>query len=382
MSSPISRAREDAMQAGGDDPYLNNDELISNQAVFGIVDIIEEQGRGFAGGNRWVLKVEPYFEDDEQPKGLITLADNSARNRFMKRLIKELDDLEEAGADVVIGPVVLVMLKGKNNRYIDIADWDQERNEAILPEGSVLASAKIEEDLRPTRPRSDGRVRTRETAEGRGASTSEEISSVSTPRAAPSFAEADEGKAAPASAAIAADGEGKPRSRRERPGKPKEFPAIKEWAKSEGLSVPEGRGRVKAEIRQAYDKAKAYWEREQSRGTPNAFTQGSSRDVEDELAAQATRRAQTPTRAARPPTGGPTRPEALIQPGGGHSAQEMVFTPGMSGVTIEPCPACKKKIHDRVFPDDEILGGYALIHTCEADGEQRKLASALDLHPS
>lgn len=353
MSSAISRAREQAMTGGGGD-YLDNDTLITEQQVFAIIDVQEDRGGGFAGQDRWIVKVEPFFEDQGDPEGLITLTDNPARRKFMQVLINELNELEKKGGDVFIGPCCLVRLKGKSYRYIEIVEWDDDKKAPILPNGAVLAGARVEEDLRPARPRSRA-----------GASSPEPLTSSTSAEAAPrSFVEADAGKTEPVSAATAPSAE---------------FPPIKEWAKRHGYDVPVGRGRVKAEVKAAYEKAKAgasYDDEEVvvqlDQARPSRY-QGTADEVEAGLEETATEIAQKPeaprTRPAQVPVGAPSR--AVSPPvSGAQTAREQVWQPGMAGVSVESCPDCGKHIHDRIFPTGD--GGYALIHAqCENGGEQR-----------
>lgn len=352
MASAISRAREEALKGGGGD-YLDNDTLIANQQVFGIVDVVDDRGGGFEGKDRWQVKVEPYDENEDEPEGIITLSDNPSRRKFMVSLQTELNDLESKGEDVFIGPVVLVKLKGKNYRYIEIVDWDSDNSRPIYPQGAVPAGASVSEEMRPRRPRG-----------GRQAeSEPEENGQI----ARPSFAEAVEAKAEAAPVPVeAAYGAVERAARGPIDG---EFPSIKEWALANGYDVPKGRGRVKGEIKEAYEKAKAastgtgdYSESDPApaptrRRAPKAESTASSEKPSEPRTRPAQVGAGAPARAVRPPQSG------------AESAQEMTFQPGMAGRSTEPCADCGQHIEDRIFPTS-VPGVYALIHTCPSTGEQ------------
>lgn len=373
MASAISRAREAALSAGGE--YLNNEDLIVNQRVFVIVDLREDEG-GF--GPCWRVSVEPFFDEDEDPTGILTLPENPARRKFMITIQKELDELEKKGEDTFIGPCTLVKLKGKKSRYMEIVDWDLETGQPILPPGATLAG-KVEEEVRTRRPRSQN---------GQAAEPEPE------PEAKRPFVEAVEAKAEPSPAVVPAAAEPKPASRRRvksdsgsnahpSPTTTGDFPPIKIWAKAHGYEIPEGRGRVKNEIKQEYEQAKAdaalYGEDVapivKLDPSPDAPTsqrrRAASRGVNQMMETDASDEAAEPvaTRPAQVGAGAPRRAVNLAA-GEAPAAQEMTFRPGMQGRSLAPCEACGQHIQDRIFPTG-VPGNYALIHTgCTAGGEQ------------
>jgi len=344
--------------------YLNNDDLIRDQSVFAIIDVVEDRGGGFGGNDRWVVKVIPYDDQDEAPDGLITLSDNAARRKFMLVLQDELDNLEKAGDNVEIGPCTLVRLKGRSNFYYEIVDWDLERKAPMLPDGAQLAGQRMEEEMRPRRPRSDGRARTKEEPEQRP------------------FAEAVEAKAEASPAKKAAKPAAAPVTG--------EFPPIKIWAKEHGYEVPEGRGRVKAEIKKAYERAKEdaglYG---QDVAGDNHVAPAKPKEVDNivpmrraqqakvvDLPQEPVRRARTtPERPAEVPPTAPSRP-AIPPEGGAQRASEIVFRAGMTGTSQKPCPGCGETIHERIFPTGT-PGEFALLHDCPA-GEPVPLPATPD----
>lgn len=389
MASAISRAREQALSGGGSGEYLDNNTLIDNLLVFGIIDVVDDRGGGFNGNDRWIVKVEPFYDGEQDPAGLITLTDNPARRKFMNALAQELDDLEKKNEDAFIGPCVMVKLKGKNYRYIEIVDFDTDTNKPIYPPGAVPAAAKVEEEMRPRRPRS-GSAPTEATAADPGASTQRASSSAPAEVARPNFAEAVEAKA-DASPARDESAPRRTRSRRtaEESDRASEFPPIKIWAKAHNFEVPEGRGRPKTEVKLAYEKAKAEFEgatdgedavvqldqqapsrsRQRRAAAQDKPYQGSSREVEEELAARAAESART--HSAQIPVGAPSR-DVRPPASGGQTAQELTWKPGMPGVSIEPCPSCNEHPRDRIFPTGE-EGQYGLVHLCAATGEQKMM---------
>ncbi len=360
------------MSGGGGD-YLDNDMLISNQLVFDIVDVMDDRNGGFNGNDRWMLKVEPHYDGEQDPAGLITLNDNPARRKFMAVIQAELDELEKKGEEVFIGPCVLVKLKGRNYRYIEVVEWDKEANQPILPNGAVLAGAGADQsDFR-------GGRRTRGGADAQQPSTpstSAEPASgpVGTPARARSFAPADGGNAAtrsaspaatpppapdPApSAATAADRGASTRTESSSVGST-EFPTFKEWAVSQG--IPVSRGRPKREVAEAYERAKAA-----ATGT-GAYAAPEPR--------QRTAREKPPEPHTRPAQVGAGAPAKSGRPpeGGASSAREVVWSPGVFGTAT--CPVCNDHVHDRAFPAAD--GSFSVVHKCQ-NGEPLTLDAVLD----
>lgn len=404
MSTALSRAREEAMKGGGD--WLENDTLIANQLIFNISDVRDDRGGGFQGADRWVLRVEPYYEEDEDPVGLISLTDNPARRKFMDVIDRELEDLINKGEDPVIGPCVMVRLKGKNYRYIEIVDWNADEQKPILPQGAILAGARADEDMRPPRPREQRAQREQATREERrpfaeAAEAQREASPARppTPTAPPTTASASAPSAsAPASPESGASSAPQRRRRaatteqstpstssRTASTAPTEsgFPTIMKWAAQQGLQAS---GRPSRELQQRYAAAKSAWEAGQNPASPvppmdsaSGAYQGTTEDVERELAQRAAESARTDF--AEVPASAPNRRPNLAR-GEAPAAREIRFRAGMGGTTVEACDACGIKIHDRIFPTTESATGYALVHTrCDAGGEQKMMDAIPDPTP-
>src|SRR6266446_7550454 len=117
MPGVMSRANSRIPQ--GD--YLDKDELIREQEPFAITSVVfDSVGHSF--GPRWVVSVQPWFEDQESPAGLITFTNNPTRQPVYEDLQAQI---EENGNEP-IGPIVLV--KGKSNkgyRFYSFADWSE-----------------------------------------------------------------------------------------------------------------------------------------------------------------------------------------------------------------------------------------------------------------
>lgn len=394
MSTALSRAREEAMKGGGD--WLENDTLIANQLIFNISDVRDDRGGGFQGADRWVLRVEPYYEEDEDPVGLISLTDNPARRKFMDVIDRELEELVGKGEDPVIGPCVMVRLKGKNYRYIEIVDWNPEEQKPILPQGAILAGARADEDMRPPRPREQRAQRDQVKDERRpfaGAAEAQREASPARPPI-PTAPPTTDNASAPSASSPASPESGTssaPQRRRRaatteqstpstssRPAQtaPTEsgFPTIMKWAAQQGLQAS---GRPSRELQQRYAAAKSAWEAGQ--GQTNPPYQGTTEDVEQELAQRAAESARTDF--AEVPASAPNRRPNLAR-GEAPAAQEIRFRAGMGGWTVQACDACGIKIHDRIFPTTESETGYALVHTrCDAGGEQKMMDAIPDPTP-
>lgn len=359
MPSALQRAREQAMKGMGDGEWLENDALIGRQAPFVITDVRDDRGGGFQGADRWVLRVEPFDENEEFPDGLVSLTDNPARRKFMGVLDQELDSKLKQGQDPVIGPCVMVRLKGKNYRYNEIVDWDENENRPILPPGAVMAGARVEEDMRPPRrPRAAQSEPAPPEVQRPFAGAVAESKAEAAP-AAPSRRQA---KAAPAPEPVAPPENG-------------EVPSLVEYARDKyGYK----RGRVANDIKAEYE-AK-YGEGEQRLDPKPAAYQGSVDDVDDELAQRAVAMAaarSAPLEPADVPVSAPNR-RAIPGYDDGQQAQEIRFRPGMTGTSLNACPSCGKKIHDRIFPTNE-GSGYALVHArCEAGGDQQMMEATPD----
>jgi hypothetical protein len=364
------------MSGGGGD-YLDNDTLISNQLVFDIVDVVDDRNGGFNGNDRWIVKVEPHYDGESDPTGLITLNDNPARRKFMTVIQSELDALEKSGGEVFIGPCVLVKLKGRNYRYIEIVEWDLEANRPILPDGAVLAGAVT--DAGETRSR-----RTRggsDVAEPNGVATAND-----TPARSRSFVPADGGNAAPRSAVVVpaaapiatpapitspvpvatpapittSGGSSAPST---------DFPTVKEWARSQGIEVAD-RGRVRREVSEAYERAKSAALGTGDYAAPEPATPAPARSRTRTTAETAP---EPHTRPAQVGAGAPSK-RGVAPQGGAQSAREVVWSPGVTGNTT--CSVCNEIVHDRVFPKSD-GSGYNIVHKCST-GEMFTLDAVLD----
>jgi len=133
------RARTRIPQQGD---YLDKDDLIRAQdEPFGIASVVyDEKGSNY--GARWVLSLIPWFDDQEDPKGLLTFTANPTRNPFMEDLQAQIEENDNEP----IGPCVLV--KGKSTkgfRFYTIDDWKE------TPEESTPAPAPAR-PARPARP--------------------------------------------------------------------------------------------------------------------------------------------------------------------------------------------------------------------------------------
>jgi hypothetical protein len=423
MPSALQRAREEALKGSGkyEGEFLDNDTLIANQLVFQITDVVDDRGGGFNGQDCWRLRVEPFEDGAEDPDGIVTLTDNPARRKFMGVLDKELDDLLQKGADPVIGPCVMVRLKGKNYRFNEIVDWNPSEQRPILPPGAVLAGQRVEEDMRPTRPRRLRDVQEEEAQpqeQQRPFSAAVEAEAAASP-AQPPFptAPAMTGNASAPSAGRPESPESalssvSPKTRRRaattEPSTPStssppaetaptdDFPSLVEWARdNKGYR----RGRVSKDTIEEYERAKRASEgvgeyaapdpqlrlSNDSSAAPTSSPspsegrvvayQGSVEDVERELAIVAARNAVP--QPADVPVGAPNR-DMIPGYDDGARAQEIKFRAGMTGTSIEACPSCGKKIHDRIFPTDQ--NSYALVHArCEAGGEQKMMEALPDV---
>lgn len=139
------RARK-RMPTGGD--YLDKDDLIRNQdEPFGVTSVVyDEKGSNF--GSRWVLSLIPWFDDQEDPHGLLTFTANPTRNPFFEDLQAQL---EENGNEP-LGPLTLIKGKSqKGYRYYTLDDWT-EAGPATGPDGSAATTPAQARPQRPAAP--------------------------------------------------------------------------------------------------------------------------------------------------------------------------------------------------------------------------------------
>ncbi len=161
--SVFDRARGKGNAALGAGNWIDDqkDDMVHDQLVFGITDVrFDERGSQF--GERWIVSVVPWYEGDENPNGDLSFKSTSYRDEYFQELADELDKLDRKGDEVILGPVVLIKARtaNKKNRYFDIVEWDEKKNEPILPKGVEKAPDKDEGrgDTRRGRPaRAGGR---------------------------------------------------------------------------------------------------------------------------------------------------------------------------------------------------------------------------------
>jgi hypothetical protein len=131
------------MPSGGD--YLNKDDLIRNQdEPFGVKNcVFDEKGGNY--GARWVLTLIPWFDGQEDPKGLLTFDANPTRNPFFEDLQVQIEENDNDA----IGPLTLV--KGKTQkgfRYYTLDDWTEDGP----ANGPAPVDAPAPAPARPARP--------------------------------------------------------------------------------------------------------------------------------------------------------------------------------------------------------------------------------------
>jgi hypothetical protein len=184
MSPVMARANQRIPQQGD---YLDKDELIRDQEPMGIASVaFDSVGSNF--GPRWIVSVQPWFEGQDGPTGLITFTNNATRTPLFEDLQAQI---EENGNEP-IGPVVLI--KGKSQqgyRFYTFGDWDE-------PQAVAAVSAPPTRPARPTvapeptpatsepAKRKPGRPRKAETAAPSSPAASEAVKPPERPLAAPS----------------------------------------------------------------------------------------------------------------------------------------------------------------------------------------------------
>jgi hypothetical protein len=177
------------------------------------------------------------------------------------------------------------------------------------------------------------------------------------------------------------------------------FPGIKKWLGDHGVDdVPQGRGRIKTEYRDAYSIALRCWmeytgrdaqgqpvESRPQPGGPDHSEPYNRQPGRDETGQpeRAVRPAEVPENAHEAdqrtrPQGAPVRPEdkqAWLPPDqrerGPQQATEHVYEPNDVGDSAEACPGCDKIVTFRAFPSGG--GTYAMMHECPGDGVTRPL---------
>lgn len=180
------RARK-RMPSSGD--YLEKDDLIRAQdEPFGIASVVYDQV-GSNYGPRWVLSLIPWFEEQENPKGLLTFTANPTRNPFMEDLQLQIEENDNEP----VGPCVLIKDKSqKGFRFYTIDDWTEaapaEPTPAPAPARPSRPSAPAPQQpepeatatATPPEPEKPKRGRPRKTSQ-----TSSSVASTSAPTSAP-----------------------------------------------------------------------------------------------------------------------------------------------------------------------------------------------------
>lgn len=169
MASVFGRAREAAKKSLGSGNWIDSqkDDLIRAQAVFGITDVRFDESGQF--GERWVVTLTPWYDGDESPDGDLSFKATPYRDTLFGEIGKELDRLESAGEDVIVGPCVLVKSKTANgkNRFYDIVEWDEEAGAPVGAAAEPEPEPEPRGDSRRSRPtRGRGRPQAEPEEEG------------------------------------------------------------------------------------------------------------------------------------------------------------------------------------------------------------------------
>lgn len=147
----VDRARR-KLPATGD--YLDKDELIRNQEPMGIANVAFDPSHTYSGNPapRWVLSIIPWFEDQEEPEGLLTFSSNPTRNPMFEDFQAQIEE----NHNEPIGPVILIKEKSqKGFRFYTLADWvDPTSTEEAqgVPQAAAPALTVVPEPA-PARPR-------------------------------------------------------------------------------------------------------------------------------------------------------------------------------------------------------------------------------------
>lgn len=116
-------------RAGGKLPptgdYLDKDELVRDQEPMGLKSVVFDPN-GSQFGPRWVVSVEPWYEGQDEPHGLVTFTNSPTRQPVFEDLQAQI---EENNNDA-IGPVVLIRAKSNQGwRYFTFADYQDDGSE-------------------------------------------------------------------------------------------------------------------------------------------------------------------------------------------------------------------------------------------------------------
>lgn len=396
--SVFSKLKEE--NQGGNGDYLTAGDMATEMIPFGISRVKWDEGGGYKGADRWLLDVYAWYEDDlltnDSDTGKLGLGPNQGRDKLMGATQKYIEDQGEP-----VGPCVLVRVKTKGqksgrNSFLDLVPWDEETEQPVTD----LEIVEAEEEEAPAPPPTRAR-RSAQPAPSRGARPArgqepepeDEPRPTRGSRAARSPEPESAPEPAPARRRRAAVSEPEPEERVSRPfvvpaeeeaSEPQrdeadEFLAelfaadpdyaptnteIRTWALKKGIQVaPKGK--------LATNVTEAFWD----------AVDGLYPEEEAQREAAAAAPVVTRPKAAAPVQQGErkaahgmtVRPDGKpLTPNAGESAQEITYTPGMNGVSIEPCPNCNQTIEERIFPPTE-GEGLVMVHMCE--GVPRVLAA-------
>lgn len=125
----MSRANSRIPPTVGGGQYLDKDDLIRDQEPMGIKSVnFDSNGSQF--GPRWVISVQPWFEDQDGPTGLLSFTNSPTREPVFEDLQVQI---EENGNEPV-GPVVLVKGKSqKGYRFYTFSDWSEDGEQEPAP---------------------------------------------------------------------------------------------------------------------------------------------------------------------------------------------------------------------------------------------------------
>jgi hypothetical protein len=176
----MDRARRQ-IPASGD--YLDKENLVRDQEPMALVSVSYDERPSNTWGPRWVVTIQPWYEDQETPHGLLTFTALPTRNPVFEDLQAQI---EENGNEPV-GPVVLIREKSqKGFRYYTFSDFNEDGAGSEQPAVPVPAPAP-----RAARPAAPAPVETepkpkRGRPYGSRNRPKEEPSATSTPVASPS----------------------------------------------------------------------------------------------------------------------------------------------------------------------------------------------------
>src|SRR5438094_5548672 len=124
--------------------YLDKDELFREKEPMGIKSgIFDTSGSQF--GPRWVASVEPWYEGQDEPVGLITFTNNPSRQPIFEDLQAQIEENNNES----IGPVTLIRVKTqKGFRVYTFADFIEDG----VVTGEPVSATPAPRAPRPTAP--------------------------------------------------------------------------------------------------------------------------------------------------------------------------------------------------------------------------------------